>query len=53
MADISAMKGLKLYHQKENGDMEELTFTAGATRTEGRKLNLCLLKVLEVLFLQR
>lgn len=38
MADISAMKGLKLYHQKENGDMEELTFTAGSDENGGQKV---------------
>ena len=40
MADISAMKGLKLYHQKENGDMEELTFTAGSDENGGQKVEL-------------
>ena len=38
MADISALKGLKLYHQKENGDMEELTFTAGSDENGGQKV---------------
>ena len=38
MDDISAMKGLKLYHQKENGDMEELTFTAGSDENGGQKV---------------
>ena len=38
MADISALKGLKLYHQKENGDMEELTFTVGSDENGGQKV---------------
>ena len=38
MADISALKGLKLYHQEENGDMEELTFTAGSDENGGQKV---------------
>lgn len=29
MPDISSIKNTKLYHQKENGDMEELTYTCG------------------------
>lgn len=38
MTDISALKGLTLYHKKENGDMEELTFTAGSDENGGQKV---------------
>lgn len=38
MADVSTLKCLKLYHQKENGDMEKLTFTSGSNKDGGQQI---------------
>ena len=38
MADVSTLKCLKLYHQKENGDTEELTFTSGSNKDGGQQI---------------
>lgn len=38
MADVSTLKRLKLYHKKENGDMEELTFTSGSNKDGGQQI---------------
>ena len=38
MMDISKFKNMRLYHQKENGDMEEITFTSGVSENDMQKL---------------
>lgn len=38
MMDISKFKNMRLYHQKENGDMEEITFTSGISEDNMQKL---------------
>ena len=38
MMDISKFKNMRLYHQKENGDMEEITFTSGIAEDNIQKL---------------
>ena len=38
MMDVSKFKNMRLYHQKENGDMEEITFTSGISEDDMQKL---------------
>ena len=38
MMDVSKFKNMRLYHQKENGDMEEITFTSGISEDNMQKL---------------
>mgnify|MGYP004641830175 CR=1 FL=1 len=38
MMDVSKFKNMRLYHQKENCDMEEITFTSGISEDNMQKL---------------
>lgn len=38
MSEVTNLKNTRLYHQKENGDMEELTFTSGVSEDNMQKL---------------
>lgn len=38
MMNVSKFKDVRLYHQKENGDMEEITFTSGVSENDMQKL---------------